>query len=386
MGLLGRTSAFRVGGGDRRHADVRETGVMGEIRYRVVPLGGLTSDEVTAWSALRASDPMLANPFFAVEFARAVASVRSNVEIVVMEVDGKTIGLFPFQREGTAGLPLGTRVAEIQGAIVRPGTRWNPLQMLEAAGLKSWSFDCIPAWQQSLAAFAFCTDRFPYISLRDGFESYRLDRRKAGSRQIQQAQRKGRRLEREHGELRFEMHTVDGAAMQALQRWKSSQYARTGTFDLFRLKWVPELLREVWGTQESGFSGVLSALYAANEIVAVHLGMRSGNVMAWWFPAYNQDYEPYSPGLILLTKMLEAANDTGIERFDFGRGPERYKASFANGSWGISEGLVDARPVHRTMRRAVFRLRDLADGSQWAALPLRYFRRLKQSRAARRGE
>jgi CelD/BcsL family acetyltransferase involved in cellulose biosynthesis len=172
--------------------------------------------------------------------------------------------------------------------------------------------------------------------------------------------------------------------MQALRRWKSSQFDRTGTFDLFRLTWVRELLERVWRTKTNKFSGVLSALYAADEVVAVHMGMQSGNVLAWWFPAYNPQYESFSPGLILLTKILQASNDAGIQRLDLGRGAERYKSSFANDAWQISEGVVDKRPMNRTIRRGLFQLRNLATSSPWASLPLRYYRKFKQSRAVQR--
>ncbi len=355
------------------------------MQIEILSPNNLNSDHLTAWSELRDSDPILANPFFDVGFALAVDDICGNVKIAVLRNGKEILGFFPFQRESAvSGLPLGTRIAEIQGAIVRPETQWDPLQMLHTAGLKSWAFDCIPIWQQPLFAYQFCVDRFPFISLGDGFESYRLKQRQAGSRQIQQAHRKERLLARERGPLRFEMHTEDDTAMEALWRWKSSQYERTGTFDLFRLTWVRELLEKLRRTQIDKFSGVLSALYAADEVVAVHMGMRSGNVLAWWFPAYNPQYKSFSPGLILLTKILQDANDAGIQRLDLGRGPERYKASFANGDWQISEGVVDARPMNRMIRRGLFQLRDLASSSPWANLPLRYYRRFKQSRAVQR--
>lgn len=356
-----------------------------DVQIEILSPNSLNSHHLSTWSELRDSDPILANPFFDTGFARAVDDVCGNVKIAVLRVGREILGFFPFQTESAvAGLPLGTRVAEIQGAIVRPETEWDPLQILHAAGLKSWAFDCVPRWQQPLSAYQFCVDQFPFISLGDGFESYRLEQRQAGSRQIQQALRKERRLARERGPLRFEMHTDDEAAMEAVWRWKSSQYERTGTFDLFRLTWVRELLEQLRRTQIDGFSGVLSALYAADEVVAVHMGIRSGNVLAWCFPTYNRQYKSFSPGLILLTKILQNANDAGIQRVDLGRGPERYKSSFANGDWKISEGVVDARPMNRSIRRGLFQLRDFADSSPWARLPMRYYRRFKQSRAVQR--
>jgi CelD/BcsL family acetyltransferase involved in cellulose biosynthesis len=105
-------------------------------------------------------------------------------------------------------------------------------------------------------------------------------------------------------------------------------------------------------TKASGFQGVMSALYAGDELLAAHLGMASERVLHFWLPAYNRAYGRFSPGSILLLELARAAAATGWTRIDLGKGPEHYKSRFRSGAFSVAEGSVDPRPLHRVVRRA----------------------------------
>ena len=68
-----------------------------------------------------------------------------------------------------------------------------------------------------------------------------MRRRQAGFRQIGNALRKQRQLERDHGPVCFGFHTADSHAFDRFVEWKSEQYQRTGTLNLFCVPWVYDL-------------------------------------------------------------------------------------------------------------------------------------------------
>src|SRR5262249_51974833 len=107
-----------------------------------------------------------------------------------------------------------------------------------------------------------------------------------------------------------------------------------------------EVVRRVHGTHASGFSGALSLLYAADRPIAAHLGLRSRSVWHYWLPAYDPDFAQYTPGLILLLRMAEAASAMGVERLDLGNGDALYKRRLGSASTRLAAGSVDAtRPA-----------------------------------------
>src|SRR5262249_58730465 len=110
-----------------------------------------------------------------------------------------------------------------------------------------------------------------------------------------------------------------------LLQWKSHQYLDTGEVDVFRYGWVTSLLQKIVSRRGSKFSGMLSTLHAGKRIVAVHAGMRSRTVAHYWFPAFDRDLGPYSPGIILLLQLARALAENEVRRLDLGAGTEADK-------------------------------------------------------------
>ena len=124
---------------------------------------------------------------------------------------------------------------------------------------------------------------------------------------------------------------------------------------------------------------MLSALYAGNELAAVHFGMRSSTVWHYWFPTYNPAFKKYSCGQILLMKMAEIAPSMGMTAIDLGKGGNPYKHRFMNGSVALLEGLVEIPSVACATRNFAARCAFHAQSSRVIALPVRWGKRTWRS-------
>lgn len=314
--------------------------------YRIESMRELRPDDFNAWAALQAADPSVASPFFCPEYAAAVARVREDVQVVIVERGGERVGFFPFQKAAfSVGHPVGGALSDSHGFIMRRGLDWDPRRIVRACGLAEWRFDHLPVTQAPCALHLRRVVQSPIMDLSSGYERYAAERRAAGSEQIPKTSGLLRKLEREHGPARFEFHAPDVRCLQTLMKWKSSQYRASGKLDIFGIPWVAKVVETMHATRGPNFAGVLSVLRLGEQPIAAHLGLRSKTVWHYWFPAYDRAYAHYSPGLILLVKMAEHANSEGLATIDLGLGRALYKQRLMSGSIALAEGSVIASPV-----------------------------------------
>lgn len=351
---------------------------------RIISAADLTEDLIRQWKEIVAADRYLHSPFLQPEFTVAVAQVRRDVEIALIENDGQVQGLFPFQR-GPGGLMrnVGSRLSEFHTPIVRAGVTPDMPELLRVGSLSWWHFDHLPIAESALQGHVWGTTNSPFIDLSNGYESYVANRKASGS-SMTNALRKMRKMEREVGPLRFEYHSTSEQALQSLLRWKDEQHRRTGRLRVLQYDWLVQLLRNLKNNETTDGIGLFSVLYAGENLVAVHLGLRSQAVIHLWFPAYDPEFEEYSPGLCLLLKLAEYGANCGIARMDLGRGEERYKANFKSGDILIGEGAVDLRPISGPLRKQWYHTKRTLRNSRWKkqfAWPMEVTRRLRQKLA-----
>ncbi len=316
-------------------------------RESLMPISLITASQldeplVAAWRALQAANPALQSPYFSPEFTLAVAAVRRDVRIAVLEDGPRVAGFFPFQARWGLGAPVGGALSDHHGVICAPGTAWRWPDLLRAARLNAWRFDHLPR-EQAPGGATITLSESPALDLSRGLHAYLAGRRACGVRRVGELDRKARKLAREIGPLRLEAHTRDPQVLRTVLRLKSQQCRRTGVPDFFAHRWTQALVERICADQGPHFGGRLSALYAGDHLVGAHLGMRSPQVWHWWFPVYDHAFAPYSPGALLLLQVAQAAADQGHALLDLGKGDDAYKRSFADCSLPLAEGWV-ARP------------------------------------------
>ena len=321
------------------------------MRITVVPARSLSPEHVKRWAELQEVDSALSSPFLSPDFTLAVAAVRPDVEVGVLEQGGTVVGVFPFQRgRFLLGQPVGGRLNDVQGVIIQRDTEWDAVRLLRGCGLAAWEFTRLLASQTPFEPFHYHRRVSAVVDVSRGYDAYVAETREA-LRPLGLA-RKVRKLESEIGPLRFEPHSLDIRLVHTLMRWKLDRYGRHSYFDVYAIPWVRSLLERIHATQTPRFAGVLSVLYAGNDVAAVHMGMRSPQMWHHWFHAYNPAIAEYSPGLLLLLKMAEHASAVGMRGIDLGGSDEYpYKQGLMNSAVELLEGTVGRLPVITSAQR-----------------------------------
>jgi CelD/BcsL family acetyltransferase involved in cellulose biosynthesis len=301
----------------------------------------LPSEFWLVWDQIQQLSPELGSPFFSPEFAQAVGSICGDTEVGVLFQQGKPVGFFPFHR-GFLGIgqPLGRHLSDFQAVIAFPHAQWTPCELIRGCGLRGWDFDHISAGIDGFARFTRYKVDSPFIDVSNGFQAYENNRKASGSNVVKNLIALGRKLEREVGPMRFEYHCPDLSLFQQMMTWKKDQYKRTGVGDVFASKWTGNLLTKILHAQTAGFAGVLSGLWAGEQLIAVHMGMRSRTVWHYWFPTYDPAFSRYSPGMLLLLEMIKTAQSKNLSRIDLGKGDADYKTRLMTGATPVLEGSI----------------------------------------------
>jgi CelD/BcsL family acetyltransferase involved in cellulose biosynthesis len=345
----------------------------------VQPRNGISSEILEPWESLRRQNPGLQSPYFSPEWTRIVAAARNDVELAVLKVAGKPVAFFPYERRrwGLAG-PVGSFLSDYHGIVSVADFEFQPRDLLRACGLAAWDFNHLPVCQSPFTPFYSEQYRSPIIDLSSGYQAYAKERREAGTEQIKKNGNLLRRLECEVGPLRFVAHSTDTVLLDRLLEWKTSQFRQNRWQDIFSIPWVRQTMGGIHSTQTPDFAGMLSLLYAGDKLVAAHFGMRSATIWHYWFPSYDPALSKYSPGVMLLLKMAEAAPAMGIHSIDLGCGEHSYKKRLMNGCVETARGSVEltcaatlARRTWLPVIKATFKARYLIGKTPIGALARR---------------
>jgi CelD/BcsL family acetyltransferase involved in cellulose biosynthesis len=374
---------------DPTGSNIRSASIqVGDVKVSVARPHELGASELDRWRDIQRLDQRLDNPFLSPEFTHAVGRVRPNARVAVLQVGRQDAGYFSYEhgRLGV-GRPIGAGICDCQGVVQRTEVQLDPYALLSGCKLAVWEFDHLLAHQASSEQYHTVSERSPVIDLSSGFSSYIADRPSL-ERQLRRSQRV---LEREVGPITFDYDVRDMDSLRMLMGWKSAQYRRTGRFDRFANRSIVQVVEDLMDTRSTGCSGTLSVLYASGQPVAAHFGLRSGSVLASWFPAFDARFARYRPGLLLFRRLAEASAQLGLRQIDFGKGQEQYKQDFKNADIAVVEGWVERptaaarwRRIQRAPRRLVMDFvlsrPNLRVGARRALMGLGYVRTMGSPR------
>jgi CelD/BcsL family acetyltransferase involved in cellulose biosynthesis len=345
------------------------------MKVTLIPGRELSDDLVAIWAELQRKNPDLVSPFFHPEFTRIVASMRNDVQVAIVEDEGRIVAFFPFQRDSKKiGRAVGHPLSDYHGLICEPNLDFDPRTLLRACQLAAWYFDHLVVSQTPFQPYYWIRETSPIIHLTERFGDYVSAHKSHGSglripRQLM------RKLEREVGPLTFQSHVNDISVLNFIMRKKSEQYKRTNVPDLFASEWKRRTVEAVFNTQNTHFGGMLSVLSVNSDIVAALMGIRSSDVWHAWFLGFEDRFSSYSPGFLLYLRIVECGARLGFRYLDFGKGDQPYKKRLMTDSIPLAGGSVEL-PSWISFRRSMDRkLRGLVRASPMAG-PITQVRRL----------
>ncbi len=109
---------------------------------------------------------------------------------------------------------------------------------------------------------------------------------------------------------------------------KSKQYINTKAWNLFKEKFNTDFF--ILSNLALEDKAYITYMEIDKKIIAAHSGYVYGNTYYYLFPVYDIEYKKYSPGKILLKKIIEDSKLNLINYFDLTIGTENYKRNYSN--------------------------------------------------------
>jgi CelD/BcsL family acetyltransferase involved in cellulose biosynthesis len=328
------------------------------VKFALIPFERIGDSLREDWREIRQSCSTFRSPFFSYSFHELVSRLNPGVELACMQQGGRTRAILPLRRDSVGrAKPVGGGINDVHGLLCMPGFEVPFPEFLRRAGLRNYAFHAMPTGAHEAEVFEMGRTRSYLADLTvdpDGYEAFLVKRNRTIGKQAQ----KTRKLGREVGELTFEFQSLDKQVMQRLILLKRKQYQRTHTFDIFSVTWIEQLLFALQESNSGELQGALSVLRAGGEPVAMHFGIREGDLLHYWFPVYDPAFHFGSPGTQLFLDVARACSQLGIEKIDMGYGEQAYKHKLTNVITEMSYGLVEANPL----RRATYRWKQQFEG------------------------
>jgi CelD/BcsL family acetyltransferase involved in cellulose biosynthesis len=112
---------------------------------------------------------------------------------------------------------------------------------------------------------------------------------------------------------------------QHVRRWEATRYPSLFTNESNR-----EFYKRLVAELAPCGSVIFSVLRVDGAPAAYHFGLRSRDELIWYKPSFEPRLSRYSPGEVLLSRLIKFAWEEGLRALDFSRGSEAFKSRFSN--------------------------------------------------------
>ena len=322
----------------------------------------LTSADIALWRVMIAAEPAFSSPLLGPDFTQAVGLVRDDARVAIIRRAGETLGFLPHhRRSGGLARAIGSPLSDYHAIVSRPDPGFRAEDVLRAADLSVFRytglvdpFGVFGGAGEAQSAFVIA----PEGASDDYLEAVRA----ASPKKIKNYRRLDHKLGREMGEVRLVAPDPSRQAFDLLIAWKREQLQRTGLHDFLRPAWTNGLLLDLFERRTGDFQGLMIGLYAGDELVAGHFGVRSGSVYHPWIASTNPAYAAWSPGQLFFPRAIAAMSDLGLTHYDLGPGHDHYKRTYALTQVTAMDGAVTAPSVAGRMASSVEGAWTLAGG------------------------
>lgn len=301
-----------------------------------IPANKLTREDRARWIAALEQAPFT-SPLLHPDFAKLMAMSRPDVRILFSQDRNQRKAFLPLhKRPFGLARPIGSVFSDYHGMIAEPGCAVRIEDLLSGAGLRGYRHFSMVT--DSAEAPSTQVGIFADVALGDT-ASLLQNKKPSRAKQLRRLERK---LERDVGEIHFAVDDPDTGAFEQLLGWKSAQFAATGRHDVLNVPWARQMLDHLRHMTVGDIEHRLVTLRAGQHLVSAEFGPSWNGIFHPWIAAYDADYAAYSPGHLLVQRLLAGMREAGLQRYDLGPADAAYKSEFANGEIGLSEGYIHA--------------------------------------------
>jgi CelD/BcsL family acetyltransferase involved in cellulose biosynthesis len=323
-----------------------------QIQVAVVSAKLVDASVRAAWKALRAANPALWSPYFDIRMFDILAEFAPNPYLAIVRQRDHIIALLPFQgKKGRVARPLGAPLSDQHGLIQAIDGQVALRDVLKAIGLSGFIFTGLR--HEVKGAIKSQMSLCHVADLGDGLDHYTAWRKANWNDQAKKNERRKRQGERQWGPMRLEIACPNTSThFETLMRWKQAKYAETNRHNVLAVPWINAYLRALYNSGDPEFVGEITLLYFGDHLAALEFGLRAGDVMHSWFPAFDRTYAQVSPGILLMDGMIEACGARGITKVDLGIGHDQYKRHASNAPVPVWAGTLPVAPLRRACTNA----------------------------------
>lgn len=122
---------------------------------------------------------------------------------------------------------------------------------------------------------------------------------------------------------------------------KMSRYEKTNVWNMFKIHNYKDFYEKLAYLSPKSFEVHCSSLKVGNEVIATHVGITNKKTFYYLMPANDlNEWEKFSPGRLLLIKLLEWSINNKFSVFDFTIGGEIYKKIWCNQEIDLYYSLI----------------------------------------------
>ncbi|WP_300541071.1 GNAT family N-acetyltransferase [Maricaulis sp.] len=301
----------------------------------------LSARQRAAWTGMRNENFALASPYFALGFTDILAAARSDTHVLAVSRNGTPAGFLPLHlsRSGVAR-PVGGPLGDHHGLIT--GDPDLDLEsVLPKAGFGVLAFHGALADQTAFARHCDGPPTLSWVSdLCHGYDRFIADCTEADAKAMRNIRARQRKLDKLDATVTIRIDDRRREALDALIAAKRGQYRRTHALDTFQASWARRVVDDLFECRDQELAGVLSTLEIDGQLAAAHFGMRSRDVLHYWFPVFWPDFAHLGPGLTLYLEIARQLSADGITAIHLGPGEYDFKKRLSNAAFGVVSGQI----------------------------------------------
>ena len=275
---------------------------------------------------LRDGQPVYDSPFFDIDFAEIVSRMRRDVRIA-LAFDGEALrGYWALHvRPGKWARPIGAPFSDWHGPVMQAGFEGLSAQeFLAKAGLKGMTASSFkPTSFASSAKSQISASGVAYMPC--GAEAYLASMKSLHNKHYKNLRRAERMIERDFERVVYTMDDPSLENFNWLMKAKSAQYRRTGRHDVLGPAWVKAMMETLRTERFARLRGRLSTLSFDGQLVAAEFNLLSDKIVHGWITVYDPDFARYSPGHMLMKRIICDMENTGHEMCDVGTDTNAYR-------------------------------------------------------------